>query len=396
MSFPVPAGWTTVNLGDIGDALIGLTYQPSSVRLFGTLVLRSSNIQDNELSFEDNVYVNSAIPDQIRVRDGDILICVRNGSRALIGKSARLDERVVGETFGAFMAVFRSNANEYLHYYFQSDVFKQQVDQHLGATINQITNASLKSFTVTLPPPDERARIVSQLRNAAALVSALQRLLAKKRDIKQGIAQALLTGRFRLPGFSASWDVVRFDRTVVQVKEKALPADIDSRSTLVELEHIESASGRLIASATAATAVSHKTVFQPGDVLFGRLRSYLRKYWLADRPGLCSTEIWVLRPTHLATGAFLRYLVATERFVAAATGGYGTHMPRADWNVVRRLEVSLPPPDEQKAIADALADADAEIDVLRQRLEKAKAIKEGMAQQLLTGRVRLLDLEAVA
>ena len=156
-----PTDWTTTKLGEIGEVLIGLTYDPSSVRRAGTLVLRSSNIQDGILAFDDNVYVECAIPERIRLRDGDILICVRNGSRRLIGKSAVLDKRVEGETFGAFMAVFRSRVNLYLRYFFQSADFKRQIDAHLGATINQITNGSLKSFIVGLPEEPERLRKLS-------------------------------------------------------------------------------------------------------------------------------------------------------------------------------------------------------------------------------------------
>jgi type I restriction enzyme, S subunit len=101
----LPNDWSVKPLRTVGEALIGLTYAPSNVRSYGTLVLRSSNIQNDELAFEDNVFVDMDIPERIMVRPGDVLICVRNGSRPLIGKSALLDERTKGMTFGAFMAV---------------------------------------------------------------------------------------------------------------------------------------------------------------------------------------------------------------------------------------------------------------------------------------------------
>ena len=155
--------WPVVRLGDLGQSLISLTYSPSNVKPSGTLVLRSSNIQNGRLAFEDNVHVDCAIPEHIRVRENDILICVRNGSRRLIGKSVMLDRRVVGQTFGAFMAVFRSDANPFLRYFFQSNDFKRQIDEHLGATINQITNASLNSFVVSLPSAREQQAILARL-----------------------------------------------------------------------------------------------------------------------------------------------------------------------------------------------------------------------------------------
>jgi type I restriction enzyme S subunit len=116
----VPDGWTIRTLGEIGDSLIGLTYRPADVRPYGTLVLRSSNIQAGVLSFNDNVFVCSDVPDRIMVRTGDILICVRNGSRDLIGKCAQIDERAKGMTFGAFMAVFRTPFYKFLYHQFKS------------------------------------------------------------------------------------------------------------------------------------------------------------------------------------------------------------------------------------------------------------------------------------
>ena len=88
----IPEDWSVKSLGTLGDVLIGLTYAPSDVRRYGTIVLRSSNIQNDALAFEDNVFVDMEIPERIMVRTGDVLICVRNGSRPLIGKTALLDE----------------------------------------------------------------------------------------------------------------------------------------------------------------------------------------------------------------------------------------------------------------------------------------------------------------
>src|SRR5215831_3065675 len=148
----IPEDWLVKRLGDIGEALIGLTYSPANVRSDGLLVLRSSNIADGRLHFEDNVFVKMEVPDKIIVREGDILICVRNGSRELIGKCAKINKRAEGMTFGAFMAIFRTDFPDFVFHQFQSDIVERQIHAHLGATINQITNASLNSFCIPLPP----------------------------------------------------------------------------------------------------------------------------------------------------------------------------------------------------------------------------------------------------
>ena len=159
----------------------------------------------------------------------------------------------------------------------------------------------------------------------------------------------------------------------------------------VELEHIEQGTGRLLGYTETSEESSLKSVFQEDDVLFGKLRAYLRKFWLASCKGVCSTEIWALVAKQpLLTPQFLFQLVTTDRFIETASSAYGTHMPRSDWNVVKNYEISLPPLHEQTAIVAILSDMDAEIAALEEKLTKSRQIKQGMMQELLTGRIRLV------
>jgi type I restriction enzyme S subunit len=191
--------WELKRLGEIGESLIGLTYSPLDVRESGTLVLRSSNIQEGALRFDDNVFVERDVPERIRVQNGDILICVRNGSRDLIGKCAKIDARCAGMTFGAFMAVFRTPSHDFVFHQFKSDGIKRQIQEHLGATINQITNKSLNSFVIRVPPNlAEQQAVAGVLSDMDTEIEALDGKLAKARAIKQGMMQELLTGRVRL------------------------------------------------------------------------------------------------------------------------------------------------------------------------------------------------------
>lgn len=190
--------WQEVKLSEIGSILIGLTYSPVSVKRCGTLVLRSSNIQEGQLDLRDSVFVDCPVPSEIRIKENDILICVRNGSRSLIGKSLMLDDRVVGETFGAFMAVFRSPVNPYLQFFFQTNEFKRQIDEHLGATINQITNGSLNQFIVDLPGAEEQHAITHLLAVQDELIGGLIRKLEKAKMIKQAMMQELLANPNRI------------------------------------------------------------------------------------------------------------------------------------------------------------------------------------------------------
>jgi type I restriction enzyme S subunit len=263
-----------------------------------------------------------------------------------------------------------------------------------SGSMPKLSGDKLRQMPVPLPTVGERRAITKALDDVDALLDGLTRFIAKKRDLKQAALQQLLSGRARLPGFSGAWATALFGDVAVIRNEKVIPSSVDSDLACIELEHIEHANGRLLELSTAASSTSAKYRFFQGDVLFGRLRPYLRKYWLADRVGLCSTEIWPLVARHgVATASFLFALVQTDRFIESASASYGTHMPRADWGVTRKLEIRLPALDEQTAIAAVLSDMDAELAALEARRGKTQALKQAMMQALLTGRIRLVSPE---
>ncbi|WP_162652192.1 restriction endonuclease subunit S [Lentilitoribacter sp. Alg239-R112] len=195
----IPEDWDVVPLGEIGKPVIGLTYKPSDVSNEGTLVLRSSNIQNGVLTYENNVFVKHDLPQRVITSEGDLLICVRNGSRALIGKCALIDETAAGSAFGAFMSLFKSDDSKFVYFQFQSHVIKKQIEDTMGATINQITNKDLNRFRIPFPKsPEERLKIADLLENWELDIQSLNSRLNKTKALKQGMMQELLTGRTRL------------------------------------------------------------------------------------------------------------------------------------------------------------------------------------------------------
>lgn len=184
------------------------------------------------------------------------------------------------------------------------------------------------------------------------------------------------------------WDIVEFEE-ICQIRKQKVNPLFQSGEFCVELEHLEPETGLLLGNTVTKPNSSIKTVFQNGDVLFGKLRAYLRKYWLANQDGVCSTEIWAFVATNKAINPFLFYVVQTEQFIKAASEAYGTHMPRSDWNVVKNYLLPLPPLPEQTAIATALSDTDALISSLQKLIAKKKAIKLSAMQNLLNGEIRL-------
>jgi type I restriction enzyme S subunit len=190
--------WEDTTLGAIGECVIGLTYKPENVVEHGLLVLRSSNIQNSRLAFEDNVFVNVKVADHLVTRPGDLLVCVRNGSRALIGKSAVIDDSAAGLTFGAFMSVFRTKYWQFIAHAFQGHGIQRQIRDNIGATINQITNKDMRALRVRLPREAEQTAIAAVLSDMDADLAVLQARRDKTRDLKQAMMQELLTGKTRL------------------------------------------------------------------------------------------------------------------------------------------------------------------------------------------------------
>ena len=200
------AGWCTCALGVkklkfIGDAIIGLTYDPNDISYgqAGTFVLRANNIQNGKLTPEDAVYVTSDIPEKLKLIAHDILICSRNGSRHLIGKCGLVTDEFVGCTFGAFNTVFRSQANYFIYYVLNSSLFEFQSGSYLTATINQLTVSTLNSFLVPLPPPSEQSRIVASLDSAEirfeSMFAHVETAIARLREYRTALITAATTGK---------------------------------------------------------------------------------------------------------------------------------------------------------------------------------------------------------
>lgn len=197
----VPAHWEVMRLKYLGESIIGLTYSPADIcdEGEGKLVLRSSNIQSGKIVFNDNVYVSTPVPSKLDTQIGDILICSRNGSRALIGKNAMIDGDSAGNTFGAFMTIFRSGCNKYLFWVLNSSLFEFQSGAYMTSTINQLTVGVLNNFPVPLPPPEEREEIAAfikdQTKEIDALTDEVQRGIVILRERRSALISAAVTGK---------------------------------------------------------------------------------------------------------------------------------------------------------------------------------------------------------
>lgn len=162
----IPQGWGVIKFKHLGDVKQGLTYSPSDIvdKDEGILVLRSGNIQNGILDFNNNVYVKTKVAESILLRKNDILITARNGSSALIGKNAIIDTDIKA-TFGAFMMVFRANKSLFAKFafYLMNVSFNFYRTFFTTSTVNQLTAAIFNGIEVPLPSIYEQKKITDFL-----------------------------------------------------------------------------------------------------------------------------------------------------------------------------------------------------------------------------------------
>ena len=165
--FEIPSNWEWCRVRNVSNSYIGLTYKPTDIDEKGTIVLRSCNIRNGKLALDDIVRVSSSISEKLLIEENDIIICARNGSKRLVGKSALIRNLTEPMTFGAFMAICKTPIYEYMFAYLQSDLFFGQLrDVSNTTTINQLTQNKFSDFLIPIPPVKEQERIafkISQL-----------------------------------------------------------------------------------------------------------------------------------------------------------------------------------------------------------------------------------------
>ena len=202
----IPEHWDCIKLKFLGNAIIGLTYSPNDLcdSTEGKLVLRSSNLFEGRFVYgeKENAYVKTKIPEKLMIRENDILICSRNGSRDLIGKCAIAKSEDVGNSFGAFTTVFRSKYNQYLFCILNSNIFKNLSGSFLTSTINQLTIGNLYSIQVPIPPENEMSQIriyVTSIESKIAKAITLkEQEIEKLKEYKTVLIDQVVTGKVKI------------------------------------------------------------------------------------------------------------------------------------------------------------------------------------------------------
>ena len=384
---PIPVDWEVKRLGEIGDVVTGSTPPRDDMECWGGNYnwISAKDFKDKYIvDSEEKVTTKGMAFCRLLPSDSVLVTCIASIGLNAIAKNPCATNQQINAV------ICKACNNEYLYY--QIEAAKDRMIELAGQTAVPIINkGDFENLMIPVPPRPEQEKIAEALSDVDALLAAMTKLIEKNRAIKQGAMQELLTGKKRLAGFTGKWVEKRLGDVADFMTATTPTASIDLRWYI--------GTENMLADKAGVTqnfaSVPYKVVreYIKGDVLTSNIRPYLKKIWLADRNGGCSTDVLVLR-THdraVCIPEFLVMLVSDDAFFDfAMANAVGTKMPRGDKKVLVNFEVRLPSVPEQQAIASVLSDMDSEIVALEAEHAKYESIKQGMMQELLTGKTRLV------
>ena len=287
---------------------------------------------------------------------------------------------------------------DYICKFLQSDLGKRQLLKEAIGSAQQVINLrDIQKVAAVIPPTTSEQRAIAEaLSDADALIESLDQLIAKKRQIKQGAMQELLTGNRRLPGFSGEWEVRRLgelaDMGSGGTPPSSNPSFYDGEIPWVAIADMTKG-GKFISHternlSNEGFSNCAAQMFSAGTVLYAMYAS-LGECSIASVPLSSSQAILGIRVKEKLSNEFLYYYLQSIKPKVKTLGQQGTQA-NLNKGMVQDFSLQLPPVIEQTAIATVLSDMDTELAALESRLAKARQIKQGMMQELLTGRIRLL------
>ncbi len=312
-------------------------------------------------------------------RAGDLILS-RN---ATVGEVAQVADWHPPFAMGQDVCLLRKHdehfSTTFLQSYFQSDIFARQLaDLMVGSTFKRANIEQIKSFKVPMPCPAEQEAIAGALSDADAWIESLEQLIAKKRQIKQGAMQELLTGQTRLPGFNGKWAVKPFASVLSRVNAKSHQIQTNEYQMTGIYPVVDQGKKAVVGFSDKID----KRFGCPaeGVIVFGDHTCIVKFIDFDFLVGADGTQILIAKD-----GQCTRFHSLQMEYRGVEPTGYNRH-----FKLLKEREFLTPPIQEQSVIAAVLSDMDAETKALETKLTKARQIKQGMMQELLTGRIRLV------
>jgi len=391
----IPEEWDVRTIGETFKLINGCAFKPRDWRQNGTPIIRIQNLNDPDAPFN---YSQAPVADTHRVEAGDLLFAWSGtvgtsfGARQWAGPSGVLNQHI----FKVLMDENEITLQFALLVFFrvEEDIARQA--HGFKASFLHIKKSDLVRVQLPIPPLHEQRTIAAALSDVDALLAKLDQLIAKKRDIKQAAMQQLLTGQSRLPGFQDEWEMKCLGE-LARIQRGASPRPIDSpiwfdENSAVGWVRISdvTCSGMFLNETTQR--LSHLGINNSRPVAAGSLIMSICA--TVGRPiitqiDVCIHDGFVVFDDLAANQLFIYYVLKWIEPEWKKHGQTGSQM-NLNTNLINGTAIKLPSFDEQSAIAELLSDMDAEITALEARRDKTRALMQGMMQELLTGRIRLV------
>ena len=402
----IPNNWDVVAAGSLGKFRGGngfpLAYQGKIAGDYPFFKVSDMNNKGNEIEMlVANNYISDAMRKQLGAHafPATTIIFAKVGAavflerKKLLAIPSCIDNNMMG-----FTITDEGCAFQYVLYYFLSFSLGSLVST---TALPSLSGDVLNRIQIPMPPTlAEQQAIAEALSDADALIESLQQLIAKQRALKQGTMQALLTGRQRLPGFTGEWKTVHLGEMGAFRKGRGIPRSAANTGGLPavrygEIYTIHSNYVRSFATWISEQVAASAVRITRGDILFagsGETKEEIGKCIAITQHvvAYAGGDVVIFRP-HEGDPLYYGYaLNMPEVNQQKASRGQGDAVVHISTDALGQLEISVPSVQEQTAIATVLSDMDAEIEALEARLAKTRALKTGMMQQLLTGRIRLV------
>ncbi|MCI6063731.1 MAG: restriction endonuclease subunit S [Ligilactobacillus salivarius] len=382
--------WEQQELGAVVEFYSGLTYKPENVVQNGTLVIRSSNIHNNQYINADNVYVKNNIVNSEYVQEQDIVVVVRNGSRNLIGKHALLksiphDPSVIG----AFMTGIRSLNNQFIEAVLNTEKFKREINKNLGATINQITTSQFKKMKFNFPKREEDKQIGILFNYLDDTIQLHERKCEELILIKKALLQKLFPKKdkvrpeVRYKNFSDAWKQRKLgDYLSIPAKEPITDINKLKLMTLkLNLEGITLAANR----ETLKLGSTKYYKRHEGQLLYGKQNFFHGSIALIPKEAegyATSGDVPALNISNINSKYLVDYISRPIYFETKEALATGTGSKRIHEKTLLNFKIAVPSLEEQSEISDFIAKYTALIALHQRKLEKLKQLKKFLLQNM--------------
>ena len=380
--------WELRKFSNLAEVRRGLTYKPSDVQKYGIRVLRSSNIaEDTFLIKSDDVFVNKEAVKIDKVKNGDILITSANGSSRLVGKHALIEGIENDTVHGGFMLVARAEKPEFVNAIMSSSWYSKFINIFVSGgngAIGNLSKSNLEDQKVYVPSEIEQTKIGLFFKGLDDTIALHQRKLDLLKEQKKGYLQKMFpkngakVPELRFAGFADDWEERKLSDIVVRLTKSSN----NNQLPKVEFEDIIAGEGRLNKDISRKFDDRKGTLFEPDNILYGKLRPYLKNWLFSDFKGIALGDFWVFKSKN-SEPKFVYSLIQADNYQRVANDTSGTKMPRSDWKKVSSSNFSIPTSlEEQQKIGSFFKQLDNTIALHQRKLDLLKEQKKGFLQKM--------------